>query len=508
MLKWFFITYFAKQSTFKKQIMKNTKPSSLFIIVTLFVYQLLFWQEKLGLNILLFSTLLIFGMSIHRQDKNLSKAAWLSIVITWLTALIVVFHNSGLSKVVHLLSVFTMAGFVHRTDLRHTVYGFLSGILSAITMPVKLVYQLRSLKHIYEKFKPVWLYARFAIIPLAFLCVFYAIYAVANPKFADISARFASYTGEFIVRPFQYFSLEWIIFIALGFILIATVIWTPISEWFKELQAQKSEVLLRQRNRDKPLPKFTGMMDLKNEYRIAIMVIASLNALLLIVNMTDIRYIWLDFSEQSPVALSQFVHEGTYLLIISIALAMAVLLYFFRNNLNFYQENRWLRLGAYLWVIQNAMLALSVGMRNIKYIDANGLAYKRIGVMIFLILTLYGLFTMFIKVRDIKSSYYLLKTNAWALYIVMTIACFINWDVAITRYNLNADTRHIDMRFLIEDVSDKNLFVLYEHKDLILAETHYNFQKIESKRRRFAAKQKHLGWASWNYADFRNSKLK
>ena len=246
------------------------------------------------------------------------------------------------------------------------------------------------------------------------------------------------------------------------------------------------------------------MLDLKNEYRIALMVVLSLNVLLFIVNMIDIKYLWLDATERSPAALSQFVHEGTYLLIISIVLAMSVLIFFFRDNLNFYKENNLLRLAAYAWILQNSMLALSVGMRNFKYIDAYGLAYKRIGVMIFLVLTLVGLLTMFYKIRDIKSFYYLLKTNAWALYLVLVATCFVNWDVAITRYNLTADTKTIDMKFLLEEVSDKNLFVLYEHRDRIAEKTNYNFHFVENKREQFKSRQKKYGWASWNYADYRN----
>ncbi len=483
--------------------MKNVKSTNVLFFILLFAYHHLFWQEQMGINTLLFAALLVISLMITKADEGFSKSAWTTIICTLLTAVLVVLNNSGLSKIMHLLSVILMMGFVHRADLKHTVYAFIAGALAGVTTPLNIALQIGSLEKLYKGFRPIWLYARFGIIPLSIVGMFYALYAFANPKFADLSGRFANHTTDFLAMPFQHLSLEWVGFIILGLFLVGGMLWSPFDEWLKNRQAKQTEVLLRRRQVRDYVASFR-MLDLKNEYRIALMVVLSLNGLLFVVNMIDIKYLWLNSTEQSPAALSQFVHEGTYLLIISIVLAMSVLILFFRDNLNFYKKNNLLRLAAYAWILQNSMLALSVGMRNFKYIDAYGLAYKRIGVMIFLVLTLLGLLTMFYKIRDIKSFYYLLKTNTWALYLVMVLTCFINWDVAITRYNLTADTKTIDMKFLLDEVSDKNLFVLYENRDRIIEKTNYNFRLIENKRQQFEARQKKYGWASWNYADYRN----
>lgn len=483
--------------------MKKIKFANALLFVLLFAYHHLFWQEQMGINTLLFSGLLVMSLMITKADEGFSKSAWITILGTLFTAVLVVLNNSGLSKIMHLLSVILMMGFVHRADLKHTVYAFIAGALAGVTTPLNIALQVGSLEKLYKGFRPIWLYARFGIIPISIVGIFYALYAFANPKFADLSGRFVNHTTDFLAMPFQNISLVWLGFIILGLFIAGGTLWPPFDEWLKNRQENQTEVLLRQRRVRDYVANFR-MLDLKNEYRVALMVVLSLNALLFVVNMIDIKYLWLNFTEQSPAALSQFVHEGTYLLIISIVLAMSVLILFFRGNLNFYKENNLLRLAAYAWILQNSMLALSVGMRNFKYIDAYGLAYKRIGVMIFLTLTLLGLLTMFYKIRDIKSFYFLLKTNAWALYLVLVATCFVNWDVAITRYNLTAETKTIDMKFLLNEVSDKNLFVLYENRDRIIEKTNYNFQLVENKRRQFKARQKRYGWASWNYADYRN----
>ena len=127
--------------------------------------------------------------------------------------------------------------------------------------------------------------------------------------------------------------------------------------------------------------------------------------------------------------------------------------------------------------------------------------------MAFLLMTLFGLLTMYFKVRDIKSVYYLIKTNAWALYIAMTLMCFVNWDVVITRYNLTAAVKHIDLKYVLDEVSDKNLFVLYEHEDFIRKNISMADYAINKKQRAFQQRQAQIGWASWNYADYRNQRF-
>ena len=201
------------------------------------------------------------------------------------------------------------------------------------------------------------------------------------------------------------------------------------------------------------------------------------------------------------------------MLILAILLAMSVVLFFFRKNLSFYPKNNTLRLLCYVWIAQNAVLATSVFIRNATYINTCGLAYKRIGVMVFLALTLFGLYTLFLKIRDKKTFYFLLHRNAWALYAALVLTTFVNWDVFITRYNLTAETKNgIDAEFLLFNVSDKNLFLLEENIEKLVTEsTSPGFQTrknivgvLDVKRNNFERKQEELSWLSWNYADARN----
>ena len=72
-----------------------------------------------------------------------------------------------------------------------------------------------------------------------------------------------------------------------------------------------------------------------------------------------------------------------------------------------------------LWVVQNFILGISVFLRNYHYISFHGLAYKRIGVIVFLVLVLIGLVTLFVKLRERKSFFYLVRVNGWAAFAVL-----------------------------------------------------------------------------------------
>ena len=195
-------------------------------------------------------------------------------------------------------------------------------------------------------------------------------------------------------------------------------------------------------------------------------------------------------------------------------LAMSIIIYYFRCNLNFYSKNKTLQYFTYAWIFQNAILAYSVGMRNFRYIEYHGLAYKRIGVVIFLIAVIFGLITMFKKVQEQRSLYYLVNRNAWAVYILLCLASLVNWDVAITRYNILAETkRPLDIEFLTQGVSDKNLFLLKKYNDEIVKKlppgyTQTTLNKFyNKKRKRIEEKKDKYTWLSWNYADFRNEQM-
>ena len=108
-----------------------------------------------------------------------------------------------------------------------------------------------------------------------------------------------------------------------------------------------------------------------------------LNVLLVFFIVTDIMSLMtMDTSKASE--LSDLVHSGINTLIASILIAIAIILYFFRRNLNFYSENRILKHLTFIWIALNIMLIVLIAIKNQNYITSFGLTYKRIGVHIYI----------------------------------------------------------------------------------------------------------------------------
>jgi hypothetical protein len=271
------------------------------------------------------------------------------------------------------------------------------------------------------------------------------------------------------------------------------------------------------------------MTGLKNEYRVGIFLFGGLNMLLLMMNIMDIDRVWLNFEFEGQY-LQQFVHYGTIVLIIAILLSIVLVLTFFRGNLNFYKKNIWLKRLCYLWLGQNAILAISAGVRNFYYIQHYSLAHKRIAVMFFILLVLYGLFSVFIKIRDTRSSFYMLRKNAVAWLIVLTISAGFNWDRVIAKYNFSREDGafvHLNFLYTLSDSALPHLdqpldkvtamdrkqqglwmgafkrgLTRKRYRNLYMSPEEYSI-KIAYRKAAFQWKWKKKSWLEWNYAEWK-----
>ena len=155
--------------------------------------------------------------------------------------------------------------------------------------------------------------------------------------------------------------------------------------------------------------------------------------------------------------------------------------------------------------------------RDYYYIHEFGLAYKRIGVLVFLTLVLAGLLTVYIKISQVKTTYFLLKVNAWVVIAVLVLSCCIHWDETIAEYNLSRkSTLPLDVKFLLS-LSDKTLPILENNQDVLEkslinnpkndeGDSYYRSslsakQYFEMRKKEFFEEQKNYTWLSWNAAD-------
>ena len=484
--------------------MKTGIISNILVALSGLVYAFLFWHESMGLNTLLYSAFLLVALTLLHPGVWQSHRVIVIGAATVFSTLLVVVHHSFLAKFTHVVTLILFIGFVQARELRFIWYAFLVGLSGLFTGPLGHSQSFQSAGINKPRMRAFAYWFKLILLPLFLGVLFFLIYYQANSHFADIITRI----WKSISQVFRWrWSFSQVLLFLFGAVVMMSLIWPSLGiHYFKRKDKNHPLNLARTRSKTSSI---WGMNALSQEYLRAKLTIGLLNGLLFIVNVTDLRYAWVEYEATTANQLQKYVHEGTYLLILSILMAMFVLIYFFRKNLNFFPNNQRLIDLANLWILQNGLLVLSVGYRNYQYIDKYGLAYKRLAVIFFLLLVLFGLFTLFLKIKHKRSLFYLFLLNGWALYATFLMTSAVNWDLMITRYNIQEKFEgRIDIYFLGPQMSDKNLFILEKHKERIAGPTDNGLATFEGtlseKRQRLKSRTENLSWKSWNLIDWRN----
>lgn len=501
--------------------MKTNVVKLLLTVIGAFIFNAVFWEEKIGLNMLLFDAFILSAIFyIYPSSFRSISVRWL--LMGHLTCLaMIIIQNTELSTIAFTATLLLLIAF---TQYVHRSPWFASGsVLMSFIFFVASFYddlqQARSKKTRriqWERFFKI------AIVPIILLLVFTMIYTVANSVFSNMLDQ----AGNYLVKIIYNVSWSRVCFLIFGLYLTGSLILRSRISFFADKERGAKEFLVRTRVRTSVKKHSfhfgdgingslrSGMLALKNENTIGIVSLLLLNVLLLVINIIDIRFVWIDFDFPPGTKLHELVHRGTELLILSIFLAMAVLMFFFKGNLNFYKRNKWLKYGAYAWIIQNVILVISVLIRDYYYINHFGLAYKRIGVLFFLFMVLVGLITVFIKISARRTNYFLFRVNAWAGIIVLVLSSTIHWDQFIASYNIaHAKNTPVDVEFLMT-LSDKTLPILEQNKNVLKMQESIDrhdqpslnqypdyLQRLQIRKTRFLEQQARFSWLSWNVSD-------
>lgn len=447
------------------------------------LFNFLFWNEGLGLNLLLHSLFIMIVLFVDKVHRNNKKT--IIIAISHLAAaLLVVINHSVLNIFGYYITLIVFIGFAHAARIKSVFAAFLAGFLQLASSPVNFVKRLINAKIGNISVKPVLRPIKYIIIPIGVVIFFSIIYSIANPVFAKYGELFITNISKFFNDVFAFIfgdlSFARFLHVILGLLFTAGILLAFKESSLEKLDAEATEALLRKRKAKNSTSFiyelkliFIGSiinkkMALKTEYIIGIISFAALNLLLLTLNIIDFNTLWLgNISSFNDTYLSTQLHEGANSLIFSIIMAMMVILFFFSGNLNFFSKNKTLKILAYAWILQNTFLVFSVLIRDYHYINLSGLTHKRIGVLVFLTLCIIGLFTVYTKVAKKKTLYYLLKVNGQIWYILLIAFGIINWDTLIVNYNINSRNEiALDVKHLME-MSDKTLPILNKNRVLL-----------------------------------------
>ncbi len=482
-----------------------------FVLLGTILFDILFRENSAGLNVLIFT--IFTGISLFAL--NFKDALNRKSIIFGFGAIIlataIFLHASAPAILLIIPAIAMWIISVHYKGLRTIPALFSLSWLAVFKKPLSLREDLNPDLWDSKKARNFWRKWKIIIMPLLILPIFYALFVGANPKFAKLSDKIFGKFFDFIEMLFENISFLMLVFYALGFFVMIYIVYKRDLLDLVKKELGFKENLFRVRKKKNPYKQNNAkglLSGLKMEYLSSLVLVIMLNGLLLVVNIIDINWVWFNFEYDGSFNLTDFVHEGTWLLIISILLSMAIMLYFFRGNINFYSRNKFLKIGVYLWIFQNVILTISVAFRNYWYISEFGLAYKRIWLIAFLVAVIVGLITLGFKILKRKSGFYLVKINSWAVYAILIVMSFVNWDITIASYNLSGNVKQeIDLGFLLSmsptvypliDESginiDRNISLPYSYKQLD-AKNHF-----ERKKREFIDAEKNKSIFSYNLA--------
>ncbi|MBF9238334.1 DUF4173 domain-containing protein [Hymenobacter sp. BT683] len=499
------------------------------------LFDWLFCLQEGGPNMFVFTVFVVAAQLVLLPKVAAVRRSgyfWLMVGGSLFSGAMMAVYGSAVAALACVASVLMLLGYVNQPHLKLVQYALLTAVGSVVQAGLRVLLGLRAPRYGGEGVRRSWYYARMLLMPLGVLAAFHILFAIANPRYLALFGRVMDALGEWLVWLLPELSVVHVVFLMLGLLVTAGVVVVVPVYLYADHESRFGEFIRRQRDRVASFavrrPNFQlnthRVLDLRKEFVAAVALFALVNVLLLVVNAIDINWLWFGFVPKPGFDLTQFVHEGTYVLIFSILLAMGIVLWFFRRNLNFYAPGLpWLRWGATVWVLQNAVLAVSVGLRNYYYIQNCGLAYKRIGVCFFLILVFFGLGTVLLKIWQRRSAYSLIRLNSVAVYAVLLLLAAGNWEVWIANYNLQSRFRSIDIGFLL-NMPGRVLPTLVARREVIsrtpklTAATEYGGAEVitaaEAQRRLDAAVanwksrfQTHPDWQGRTYADWRTAQF-
>lgn len=264
----------------------------------------------------------------------------------------------------------------------------------------------------------------YLLIPLLFLGLFFTAYSFGSDAFSSL---------------FQYELdldfIDLILIMILGF-YFSFSFW---NYWIPDYFSVNNHKLSNEFSEESKLeiePSFS-FLDLDFERKSGEISLVLLNLMLLVFIIT---YNYEQFFKvESIKSLSSATHDRVNSVIVSIIMAVCVILFYFKKGFNFDSKANFLKNLAKVWVGLNALLIVSSVIKNSEYIVHYGMTYKRLGVYVFLGLTLIGLGFTFYKIKYQKTNAYLFNQMIWCLYGVVLICSFINWGNLITRYNISVN---------------------------------------------------------------------
>jgi len=454
----------------------------LILIISAVLFSTLFYQKAMGLNVLLFTLLSLILLAIFNFDNLKKKTAIFTAGVYIATASMFFVNHNILSLLAYLASFFVFIGTIANGNSALFIKLF-NGIFSTIAAIIMHYFERveEEVEAVKEQNTNYIFWFKTVAVVTVILTVFISLYRHANPVFNDLIAKI----------DLSFINMQWLLFTVMAYVLLTNITNPVRVEPITSKEAQLSNDLLQ--DNSNPLNE----EKLKQLSQLGSIVFVLLDVLLVMLLVTDVIYLSQN-DAVSATSLSAQLHQGVNALIFSIILAIALILYFFKGNLNFYKANTMIKNTTYTWIFLNMLLTFITLYKNYTYVHLFGLTYKRIGLFVYLLLALFGLIFTFIKVKDIRNFWYLIRRNSRVALTSLILFSLINWDVVITKYNTTY-VKNIDIDYLI-NLPNNDLLLLDNLSKLSTTKSQYN--KIIVNKKDYLELLSERTWQEYTFENF------
>lgn len=412
------------------------------------IFILLFFNQSPGLNVSIFA-MVIWGLSFLRNIKNANTSFFVILSGScFLSAFSFAYYGDAISFFALFFSIVITAFFIQYPRLKTLILPIIAAI-NIPASPIRVLYfrywlPMRGGREMKKK----WL--AMGIIPGLFVILFLAVYATGSDLFSGLlnNLLIGFDLGQFVVLGI------------LGFLLLFNlwVLWIPraIIRLSNSIDNNFSETEKR------PLFRLPSGFSDELQRKSGEVTFTLLNILLLIFIVT---YNYEQFFENTNAGnLSDEIHQRIATVIGSIALAIGLILFYFRSKSAMVNAGSLLRTLAFIWIVLNAFLVVSAFGKNGEYIGSFGLTFRRISVVIFLILCLIGLYLTWCKLARHKTNAFLINKMAWVFYFTLVILAPVNFSWVVTRFNI-ANGKNSDAAYLQSLSYNKKILYRYYKND-------------------------------------------
>ena len=431
------------------------KTKNIFYLISVLLFTILFYRQEGGINVTLFTVFLLAFSAILNKPVRSTKRYLFIAGGALLSSFFVMVYASGISIVMCIFSLLILI-FVQRFKSTSYLVALVGGISSVIGSVLLMVIgrfqsnRLMSLRKVKQnqpvkKWFPILIVA---IVAFLFLSLYRSISPVFDSYFTDLIGNI---------------SWGWIFITVFATILLYPFFYPPrFLRKVLALEQNFGNTISEASVKTGFLSNFGLFSGFETERFSAYLLFVILNLLLLLLNGTDIHYLFLKGELPAGITYSDYVHSGVGAVILSILMAIALIVYYFRGQINFDSKSKTIRQLAYLWIAQNIFLVGMAGYKNQLYIDAYSLTYLRIGVYYFLTFSMIGLFLTIYKIWYKRETWFLFQSTGFAIYTVLILSCMLNWNNLVTQYNLK-NSKPIDYDYLYQ-LGYENYPLLWEEK--------------------------------------------